>query len=408
MVEHSVQNFVRVKAVMNRLFIKTAKIVLLLAAVLPAALPVHTALAADDVLSSSVYTVNRPRGVLTGVAAGTSAAQLIAGFDNASGVMLYGGDNREYTGGAVATGMRVQLTVGGAQKDALRLAVNGDTSGDGQITILDYTLIRLFLLSRASLDGEFALAGDVNSDGQITILDYTLLRMHLLGIKPIPSGSGGGAKPLAGRVIGLDPGHQSKQNSALEPESPGSSTMKKKVSSGTQGRFTGVAEYIVNLQVGLKLKARLEELGAAVVMTRVTHDVDISNAQRAVMMNNVPVDCWLRIHADGNNNPGVYGMSMLVAADGCMNTADPAVLQKSVRLGQILLDSAAAHTGAKSNGVKPRTDQTGFNWSSVPVCNIEMGYMTNEAEDRLLVTDDYQNKIVEGLVAGFITYFPAG
>jgi N-acetylmuramoyl-L-alanine amidase len=37
-----------------------------------------------------------------------------------------------------------------------------------------------------------------------------------------------------------------------------------------------------------------------------------------------------------------------------------------------------------------------------------MGYMTNEREDRLLVTNDYQNKIVGALSQGFVNYFERG
>ena len=61
--------------------------------------------------------------------------------------------------------------------------------------------------------------------------------------------------------------------------------------------------------------------------------------------------------------------------------------------------------GDYNRGLKYRSDQTGFCWSYVPVCTIEMGYMTNDAEDRLLVTDAYQNKITDGLVEGFLEYF---
>ena len=279
----------------------------------------------------------------------------------------------------------------------------GDVNGDGQVTISDYTAIRLHILSLKPLSGAFALAADVNGDGQITISDYTLVRLHILGVRRISQGGGG--LPLAGRVIGLDPGHQRNDNKDLEPVSPNSTETKKKVSSGTYGRFTGVREYIIVLDVGLKLKTRLEALGATVVMTRTTHDVNISNAERAKMMNEAKVDCWLRIHADGNNDPSVYGMSMLVPAVGCMNTSDANVQKVSEAIGKVLLDCAASEAGAKNLGLKPRTDQTGFNWSSVPVCNIEMGYMTNEKEDRKLVTDEYQNLIVEGLVKGFIQYF---
>lgn len=143
-------------------------------------------------------------------------------------------------------------------------------------------------------------------------------------------------------------------------------------------------------------------------MTRTTHDVDISNAQRAQMMNATMVDCWLRIHADGNDNPAVHGVSMLAPARGTMNTTDSSVQAVSVELANALLAPVIAATGAKNNGVVLRSDQTGFNWSAVPVCTIEMGYMTNEREDRLLVTDDYQNKIVSALSESFVNYFKQG
>ena len=88
-------------------------------------------------------------------------------------------------------------------------------------------------------------------------------------------------QPLAGVRIGIDAGHQRHANSDPEPVAPGSSTTKGKVSSGTYGRFTGVPEYVINLQVALRLKRELEALGADVIMTREVHGVNISNAQRA-------------------------------------------------------------------------------------------------------------------------------
>lgn len=212
-------------------------------------------------------------------------------------------------------------------------------------------------------------------------------------------------QPLKGVVIGLDPGHQRTGNSDLEPDRPGGSQMKKKVSSGTAGRYTGVPEYVVNLQVSLKLKKALESLGAQVVMTRETHDVDISNAERAMMMNRANVDCWLRIHANGNDNPEARGMFMLVPAVGSLAADDPGVQERSVALAGTLLQAAQSSTGAKSLGIKFRSDQTGFGWSEVPVCTFEMGHMTNKTEDSQLVTETYQKKIVQGLTEGFLACF---
>ncbi|MBT3318312.1 MAG: N-acetylmuramoyl-L-alanine amidase [Clostridia bacterium] len=213
------------------------------------------------------------------------------------------------------------------------------------------------------------------------------------------------ALPLTGIVIGIDPGHQDDPNEEKELISPTGTAMKIKVSEGTFGRFTGIFEYVINLQVGMKLKSRLESLGATVIMTRETSDIDISNAERAVLMNDIPVDCWIRIHANGNDNSDVNGLFFLAPSAGTMNTTDPSVQSNSLLLAQTLLPATIDATGAKDRGVILRGDQTGFSWSSVPVCTIEMGYMTNEVEDNLLVTSEYQDKIVDGLTAGFLEYF---
>ena len=47
---------------------------------------------------------------------------------------------------------------------------------------------------------------------------------------------------------------------------------------------------------------------------------------------------------------------------------------------------------------------SGINWSLVPVVIVEMGYMTNEEEDNKLVTSEYQNQLVEGMVKGIQSY----
>ncbi len=217
------------------------------------------------------------------------------------------------------------------------------------------------------------------------------------------------AQPLKGRVIGLDPGHQRVPNSEKEPIAPGSNALKDKVSRGAEGQFTGVPEYAVNLQVALKLKSALEALGARVVMTRETHDVNIPNSQRALMMNEAGVDCWLRIHANNSPNHEDHGMFILVPPEGGLDTDDPSVVARSVALAEALLYSTLQAADAKSSkGLDVRGDQTGFGWSQVPACNIEMGYMSNEAEERLLVTEAYQQKIVDGLAEGFVQYFSQG
>lgn len=61
----------------------------------------------------------------------------------------------------------------------------GDVNGDGVISITDYTLVRLHILSLRPIPDHMLAAADVNRDGVISITDYTLIRLHILGLRAI-------------------------------------------------------------------------------------------------------------------------------------------------------------------------------------------------------------------------------
>ena len=203
---------------------------------------------------------------------------------------------------------------------------------------------------------------------------------------------------LAGITIGIDPGHQEHANSSKEPIAPGSSETKAKVSSGTQGVSTRIPEYVTNLEVSLKLRDALEALGATVHMTRETHDVDISNMERALMFNDLGVDLALRIHCNGANDKSVHGAGTYAKKTGEGQ-------QESERAATLILDALCAATGAKRQGVFINDNYTGQNWSTVPCTMIEMGYMSNAEEDQKLNDPAYQDLLVQGIVEGICQYF---
>ncbi|MBQ6293879.1 MAG: N-acetylmuramoyl-L-alanine amidase [Lachnospiraceae bacterium] len=201
-----------------------------------------------------------------------------------------------------------------------------------------------------------------------------------------------------GYVIVIDPGHQAKGNSSQEPIGPGASQTKAKVSSGTASRFNGKAEYIVNLEVALKLREELLRRGYTVIMTRTGHNVDISNVERAQIANDANADAFVRLHCNGSENASANGIGIYYQTPS--NPYNGAMHGEAKALCSALLNHMVEKTGSRADGLFERDNYSGINWSSVPGALVEMGYMTNEAEDKLLQDNAYQTKLVLGIADG--------
>ena len=206
-------------------------------------------------------------------------------------------------------------------------------------------------------------------------------------------------------LIAIDAGHQAKGNLEKEPIGPGADILKTKVTYGTKGNTTGLAEFKLTLMVAQKLEQELLSRGYEVFMIRNTHEVNISNAERAQMANEAQADAFIRIHANSIENSSVKGAMTI-----CQTPSNPynsSLYEKSKSLSTYVLDEMVAATSCKKRKVWETDTMTGINWSQVPVTIVEMGYMSNPTEDKLMATQEYQNKMAEGMANGIDKYFHA-
>lgn len=204
-------------------------------------------------------------------------------------------------------------------------------------------------------------------------------------------------------TVAIDPGHQRRGNPTQEPIGPGSTNTKDRVAPGMRGVYSGLAEYELNMKVGLLLRDELEKRGYRVIMTRTENDVDISNAERARIAESANADIFVRIHANASDDPSDSGALAI-----CMTPDNPYcawLYKESRRLCDVLLDALTAATGAVNRGVWETDTMSGINWASMPVIIVEMGFMSNEREDRLMAMPEYQLKLAYGIANGIDRYF---
>lgn len=208
---------------------------------------------------------------------------------------------------------------------------------------------------------------------------------------------------LPKHLIVIDAGHQARGNNEKEPIGPGSTTTKPKVASGTVGKWSGLNEYELTLQISLKLKEALLKENYQVIMVRETNNVNISNSERAKIANDSKCDAFIRIHANGSENTNANGAMTI-----CQTSSNPYnsnLYEQSKKLSNCILDKYTEKTGIKKERAWETDTMSGINWCQVPVTILELGYMSNQTEDLKLADVNFQTQMVEGIIDGINQYF---
>lgn len=207
-----------------------------------------------------------------------------------------------------------------------------------------------------------------------------------------------------GHIVCLDAGHQAHGISDTEPNGPGSTVMKAKLTTGTSGVATGVAERDLNLAISLQLQTELTNRGYQVVMIRTTNDCPLSNAERAQVANSSGAEIFVRIHANSSNDPTVSG-AQFYAPSPANPYMSADLIAASNTLANTMLTSYCAATGFTNRGMLQDDTMTGINWCQIPVTIAEMGFMSNPTEDQAMEDPAVQALMVQGLANGIDSYF---
>ena len=179
-----------------------------------------------------------------------------------------------------------------------------------------------------------------------------------------------------------------------------------RVTGGAVGVVTGTPEHALVLTVAKQLRAELEGRGYAVLLTREEADVDLSNRERAVFANEAGADVFLRLHANGSTDPTAHGVMTI-----CPTAESPYPIgmryEECRLLADCVLDAVIDAAGAARDRLWETDSMAGLNWAEVPTTLVELGYLTDPDEDRLLSDPAYQAKLVQGLADGIDRYFVA-
>ena len=213
---------------------------------------------------------------------------------------------------------------------------------------------------------------------------------------------------LAGKVVGVDPGHNGKNYT--DP-----TFLNKQIFNGvnyegcdTTGTETdsGYSEAQFNFNVATYLRSDLEADGATVVMTRTSNTgVGPCVTTRAQILNNAGADVAVDIHADGGPTTGRGFAVLEPVADG----PNDAIVGPSESLGALVV-SHFLTTGIPTsnydgtNGVDFRNNLAGLNLATEPKILIECGNMKNPIDAALLVTPAFQQSAAAALAQAVIAF----
>jgi N-acetylmuramoyl-L-alanine amidase len=223
---------------------------------------------------------------------------------------------------------------------------------------------------------------------------------------------GGASLPLAGEIVGIDPGHNGRNYT-----DPGYINRliwngREEETCDTTGTETagGYTEAEFNFNVAEYLAGDLRAEGANVVLTRTSNSgVGPCVTQRAEILNRAHANVAIDIHADGGPADGRGFAVLEPVADG----PNDRVIGASRALGHVVLERYHDLTGMPvsdydgTDGISYRDNLAGLNLTTVPKVLVECGNMRNSTDAALLVRPSFQRLAARAFAEAITSYLAA-
>ncbi|MEV4807410.1 N-acetylmuramoyl-L-alanine amidase [Nonomuraea sp. NPDC049421] len=221
------------------------------------------------------------------------------------------------------------------------------------------------------------------------------------------------AKPLDGKVVVIDPGHNGGNYRAPKEINRKVNVLTQMKACDTTGTSTndGYSEAAFTWDVSKRLQKILKKRGATVKLTRSSNDgVGPCITERAAIGNKAEADAAISVHADGSA-PANRGFHVIMPKK--INGPVDKVVNDSSSLGVAVRDAFRRGTGLPYStyigrrALDYRSDLGGLNLSTVPKIFVEAGNMRNATEAAKFRDPKFRQKIAVALANGLQHYLQA-
>lgn len=152
-----------------------------------------------------------------------------------------------------------------------------------------------------------------------------------------------------------------------------------------------IREKDISLQIAAKLKEKLDKTDIKVYYTRMD-DANPGEEIRVSLANDAKADMYIRIQADASEDSSLYGITAVYNGDFFIPGFG------SIELADCLEKEVVTSVSGKALGLsEAKAEEYAVRHAMVPAAAIKVGCITNEQEAALLVREEYQDKIAEGI-----------